>query len=261
MKKFYFLFLSFLITLPVFGQENITGVVTSSEDDLPIIGASVVVKGTTRGASTNLDGAYSLSAATGETLVFSFVGMMPQERVIGESKVINVVLSPSAEMLEEIVVTAMGVKMEKKKLNFAVETLNSEQLTAGQSQNFVNSLQGKIAGVTVTGAGGSPNSGSQLQIRAISSINPGQSNQPLFIIDGMPSRGNSTNMIDINPNDIEDITVLKGAAAAALYGQEAANGAVMITTKSGKSGKLTTNVSAGIELAEYVRTGNHGCCP
>lgn len=140
MKKFYFLILSFLITLPGLAQQTITGIVTSSEDGLPIIGASVTIKGTTRGASTNYEGAYTLSAMKGQTLVFSYVGMIPRERIIGETNVINVILDPSAEQLEEIVVTAMGVQTEKKKLNFAVQSVGAEALTEGRQANFINGL-------------------------------------------------------------------------------------------------------------------------
>ena len=210
MKKFYFLILSFLITLPGLAQQTITGIVTSSEDGLPIIGASVTIKGTTRGASTNYEGAYTLSAMKGQTLVFSYVGMIPRERIIGETNVINVILDPSAEQLEEIVVTAMGVQTEKKKLNFAVQSVGAEALTEGRQANFINGLLGKVSGINVTNSGGSPNSGSLLIIRGISSINPSQSNAPLYVLDGVAISGGVS---DINPNDIENITILKGAAA------------------------------------------------
>ena len=142
---------------------------------------------------------------------------------------------------------------EKKKLNFAVQSLNADEVTAGQSANFVNSLQGKIAGVQVSGSGGSPNSSSQIIIRAISSINSGQNNEPLFIIDGMPMRGGGSSAGDINPNDIENMTVLKGAAASALYGSEAANGVILITTKSGKTGQIVVNGSASVQIDNSVR--------
>lgn len=247
MKKLYFLILSLLIALPSFAQLNVTGTVTSSEDGLPIIGASVVVKGTTRGALTNIDGAYNLSVQKGQTLVFSYVGMKAQERVVGDASVINVVLDPETELLEEIVVTAMGVQSEKRKLNFAVQTVNSEALTDGKSQNFVNALQGKIAGLSVTNSSGSPNSGTQIIIRGISSVNNAQNNEPLFVLDGIPLAGRGSAAADINPNDIENITVLKGAAASALYGQDAANGVVMITTKRGQVGKVTVNASASLQ--------------
>ena len=140
MKKCCFLMLSFFLALSGFAQQTITGTVTSSEDGLPVIGASIVVKGTSRGVSTNFDGAYTLSASRGQILVFSYVGMIPREETVGESNVINVTLEPSAEQLEEVVVTAMGVQTEKKKLNFAVQSVGADALTEGRQANFINGL-------------------------------------------------------------------------------------------------------------------------
>ncbi|MFV0390289.1 MAG: carboxypeptidase-like regulatory domain-containing protein, partial [Paludibacteraceae bacterium] len=179
MKRFYSFFLIILFALPMFAQKTITGVVTSSEDGLPIIGASVVVKGTTRGVSTDIDGKFALDITRGQRIVFSYVGMTPKEVVVGDSDVINITLDPSSEQLEEIVVTALGIQTEKKKLNFAVQSVNSDALTDGKSQNFVNALQGKIAGLSVTNSSGSPNSGTQIIIRGISSVNNSQNNEPL----------------------------------------------------------------------------------
>ncbi|MEG0701699.1 MAG: TonB-dependent receptor plug domain-containing protein, partial [Muribaculaceae bacterium] len=152
-----------------------------------------------------------------------------------------------------VVVTAMGQTQEKKKLNFAVQSLDSDQVSAGSSSNFVNSLQGKVAGLQVSMNGGSPNSSSQVIIRAISSVNSSQSNEPLMIVDGIAIRGKGSSLSDINPNDIENMTVLKGAAASALYGQEAANGVIMITTKGGKDGKVQVTASGGWEISNSVR--------
>lgn len=245
MKRITLLFIVFNFILQSgFGQKvAITGTVTSKEDGLPIIGASVVEKGTSNGTITNFDGVYTLSVSTGATLVFSYVGMEKQERKIAGSAPLNVVLSSSAIAIDEVVVTAMGVKQEKKRMNFAVQSVNSEVLTENRAPNFVNALQGKIAGLSVTNSSGSPNSGTQVIIRGISSINNGQSNEPLFILDGMPISGSGTNAADINPNDIENVTILKGAAAAALYGTNAANGVIMITTKKGQAGKVSATVS------------------
>ena len=252
MKKFYFLtLLSLLIFTPILAQNIVTGVVTSSDDQLPVIGVSVAVKGTNRGVLTNVDGRYSISASGNETLVFSFVGMEKQERRVGNQTVINVVLNPTTEMLEEVVVTAMGVKTEKKKLNFAVQTVNADALTEGRQANFINGLLGKVSGINVTNSGGSPNSGSLLIIRGISSINPSQSNAPLYVLDGVAISGGVS---DINPNDIDNITILKGAAASALYGQSGANGAVLITTKQGVTGKISTNVNASVQTNQPIRT-------
>ncbi len=243
MKKLYFLFLSFLITLPVIAQNSVTGVVTSSEDGEPIIGASVIIKGTSRGASTNLDGQFSIQAEGNQTLVFSYVGMETQEIPISNRTVINVVLNPRSEVLEEVVVTALGIQTEKKRLNFAVQSVGGDALTDGKSQNFVNALQGKVAGLSVTNSSGSPNAGTQIIIRGVSSVNNSQNNEPLFVLDGMPLAGKGSAAADINPGDIENVTVLKGAAASALYGQDAANGVIMITTKRGKAGKVSVTAN------------------
>jgi TonB-linked SusC/RagA family outer membrane protein len=155
--------------------------------------------------------------------------------------------------MEEVVVTAMGVVQEKKRLNFAVQNIGGDALTENKSANFVNSLQGKIAGVSVTNSGGSPNAGSQIIIRGISSVNTAQSNEPLFILDGVAISGGASNAADINPNDIENITVLKGAAAAALYGQDAANGVIMITTKQGEEGKIKVQANGSWQWDQATR--------
>ncbi|MDY5826844.1 MAG: SusC/RagA family TonB-linked outer membrane protein, partial [Candidatus Limisoma sp.] len=231
---------------------TVTGVVTSASDTEPIIGAAIQVEGSSRGTVTDFDGNYSIEAQDNETLVFSYVGMTPQKIKVGGRDVINVVLKDNAQVLEEVVVTAMGQTQEKKKLNFAVQSLNSDDVTAGQSSNFANSLQGKVAGLQVSQGGGSPNSSTQVIIRAISSINPSQSNEPLVIVDGMPIRGGGSSLGDLNANDIENMSVLKGAAASALYGQEAANGVIMITTKRGKEGSLNVQASGSWEFSNAI---------
>lgn len=245
MKRLVLLFVGFIFILQYsYSQKvTITGTITAKEDGLPIIGASVVEKGTTNGTITNFDGIYSITVSSGATLEFSYVGMEKQERKIAGAATLNVVLSSSAIAIDELVVTAMGVKQEKKRMNFAVQSVNSEMLTENRAPNFVNALQGKIAGLSVTNSSGSPNSGTQVIIRGISSVNNSQSNEPLFILDGMPISGKGSAAADINPNDIENVTVLKGAAAAALYGQDAANGVIMITTKKGQIGKVSTTIN------------------
>ena len=185
-------------------------------------------------------------------LVVSYVGLSTQELPVTGPQM-DVRLSGDAIAMEEVVVTAMGVVQEKKRLNFAVQNIGGDALTENKSANFVNSLQGKIAGVSVTNAGGSPNSGSQIIIRGISSVNNSQSNEPLFILDGVAISGGASSAADINPNDIENITVLKGAAAAALYGQDAANGVIMITTKQGEKGKIKVQANGSWQWDQAVR--------
>lgn len=232
---------------------TVTGVVTSADDKEPIIGATIMVQGTSNGTATDIDGSYSIEVKDTDVLNFTYVGMNPINIKVGTRTKIDVEMHTDSKVLSEVVVTAMGQTQEKKKLNFAVQSLDSDQVTAGNSANFVNSLQGKVAGLQVSMNGGSPNSSSQVIIRAISSVNGSQSNEPLMIVDGMPIRGKGSTLADINPNDIENMTVLKGAAASALYGQEAANGVIMITTKNGKEGKVQINVQGGWEIANAVR--------
>ena len=245
MKKVLSLFACALLCATTsWASITVTGVVTSSEDGEPIIGASILEKGTTNGTITDYDGIYAITVADKATLVISYVGMKTQEiQVTGPKH--DVKLMSDAIVVEEVVVTALGVKQEKKRLNFAVQNINADDITEGQSANVLNALQGKIAGVNVTTGGGSPNSGSQLIIRGVTSISSTQSNEALVVLDGMPLRGGAG---DINPNDIESVTVLKGAAASALYGQDAANGVLMITTKSAKNGKIQATANASWEF-------------
>lgn len=253
MKKQLFVLLFLFSAVAAYSQHTITGMVTSSEDGMPVIGASVVVKGNANlGTITDIDGKYSIKAPDNSTLVYSYVGMETHEVKAGNRSVINVVMKPSSIMVDEVVVTAMGVKAEKKKLNYAVQSLDSDEIMGGANTNFVNSLQGKISGLSVSSTGGSPNATSQITIRGISSINSGQSNEPLLVIDGIAVSGAGV-ASQINPADIESTTVLKGAAASALYGQEAANGVMIITTKSGKKGKLTVNANASVQVEDIFR--------
>lgn len=250
------LFLLFFSLLALIGQaRTVTGTVTQASDGEPVTGASVVVKGVPGGAVTDIDGHYTISVPDGkDVLTFSFVGMKTIDVRINGRSVVDVAMEENSEVLSEVVVTAMGQSQEKSKLNFSVQELRSDDVTAGHTANFVNSLQGKVAGIQVSTAGGSPNSASQIIVRAISSVNNSQSNEPLFVVDGMPIRGGGSSMADINPNDIESMSVLKGAAASALYGQEGANGVILITTKGGKDGKVTVTFNGGWEWSNVLRT-------
>ena len=252
MKKILFVLTCLMVSVATMASITVTGTVISAEDGLPVIGASVLEKGTSNGTITDFDGMYELTVADNAVLVYSYVGLTSQELKVSGS-VMNVTLKGDAIAMEEVVVTAMGVVQEKKRLNFAVQNIGGDALTENKSANFVNSLQGKIAGVSVTNAGGSPNSGSQIIIRGISSVNNSQSNEPLFILDGVAISGGASAAADINPNDIENITVLKGAAAAALYGQDAANGVIMITTKQGEQGKIKVQANGSWQWDQAVR--------
>lgn len=251
MKKQLFLLLFSLITIMAQARV-VTGTVYDSDGE-PALGASVSLKGAKTGVATDFDGKYSINVPNDNAvLTFSMVGHKTVFETVGSRTVIDVNLPANAEVLDAVVVTAMGQSQAKSKLNFGVQELKSDEVLAGQSANFVNSLQGKVAGVQVSTSGGSPNSASQIVIRAISSINNAQSNEPLFVIDGMPIRGGGSSIGDINPSDIETMSVLKGAAASALYGQEGANGVIIITTKSGKEGKVNVTVNGGWEISNTL---------
>ena len=230
---------------------QITGTVTSSEDGMPVPGASVMVKGTTIGTATNADGQYSLAVPqTATTLVVSFVGYSAQEVAIQGRTVINVVLESDFLQLEEIVVTALGIRRDKKALGYSVQAVTEEDIMRTGNTNLLGALQGKVAGVDIKPSSGMPGASAQFQIRGARSFTG--NNTPLYVIDGMPitstpaySTGNSVTgtdfsnrAIDINPADIESIDILKGQAAAALYGIRASNGVIIITTKSGRNNKI-----------------------
>jgi len=243
--------------------KTITGTVTGSEDGEPIPGVSVVVRGTTIGTITRVDGTYSLSVPEDATnLLFSFVGMTTQDVAIKGRSVINTAMESEMIGVDEVVVTALGIKRESKALGYAVQDVKSEELTKSANANLVNSISGKVAGVNVTSSSGVAGGSSFITIRGTASITG--NNQPLFVVDGIPidnsqnysgnpddgrnnltgSVGFSNRAIDLNPDDIESMSVLKGGAATSLYGIRAANGAIIITTKKGKmtDGK-TVNVS------------------
>ena len=260
LKRKVFLFLFLLLSVHAFAQERVvTGTVTSDEDGLGIPGLSVVVKGTNIGTSTDIDGKYSISVpADGKTLVFSFVGMIKQELPIS-SDVINVVMKTSTKQMEEVVVTALGIKREKKALGFAVSSVKSEELVkSGTPVNPLTSLYGKAAGVRVSSTAGGPTAGMIINIRNSVSLTQESSTRPLFVVDGIPifdehtgssrndrdGRDRGTGINDINADDVESVDILKGAKAAVLYGSAGANGVVLITTKSGSKKK-----GLGVELS------------
>ncbi|MEL7835215.1 SusC/RagA family TonB-linked outer membrane protein [Fodinibius sp. Rm-B-1B1-1] len=240
-------------------EQEISGVVTDAETGDPLPGVNVrATQNPSIGTSTNQDGRYSLTVPDDvSSLTFTFVGYQRQEVSINDRSTIDILLKPEVEALEDVVVTAFGVEQEEKQLGYSVQQLDSEELTLGKNENVVSSLQGKVSGVQITNTGGAPGSSSRILIRGISSLDPSADNQPLFVVDGVPidnstveagdtPRGLSNRAADLNPEDIESMSVLKGAAASALYGVRAANGAVIITTKSGQSGDTQINFKNSI---------------
>ncbi|AMM50879.1 membrane protein [Rufibacter sp. DG15C] len=268
--------MSFLIVQSSFAQsKTITGRVTSSDDGTALPGVSVVVKGTANGASTDGDGKYTIQAAPGSVLVYTFIGMLSQERTVGVDNTIDVVLKSDAKALEEVVVTGFNIAQEQKSINYAVQSVSGKALEETRQQNVVNALQGKVAGVNIISSGGGAGEGASIVIRGGSSIDG--DNQPLFVIDGIPvdnssfqestapgagsgfngllgrSVGSSNRAGDLNPDDIASITVLKGPAAAALYGLRAGNGAVIITTKKGVAGQTSVSYNAMFSFDQVNR--------
>ncbi|WP_297337110.1 SusC/RagA family TonB-linked outer membrane protein [Algoriphagus sp.] len=266
--KFTLLFLMSLLTsVSLFAQQTISGKVTAEEDGQPLPGVSIVVQGTSTGTVTDIDGNYSINVPNSESiLVFSFIGFESQEILVGNTTTINVVLATEESQLDEVIVTAFGISQEKKSLGYSAQSIDAEAITKSRQPNLVNSLQGQVAGVQITNSGGAPGQSARIIIRGINSLDPSADNQPLFVVDGVPvdnstieaandrtPRGMSNRIADINPNDIESMSVLKGAAATALYGVRAANGAVIITTKKGKAGEIRVNFNSSLGFDKLVK--------
>lgn len=228
-------------------QHSVAGNITSSEDGMPLPGVSIVLQGTSQGVTSDFDGNYSINVPNGNgTLVFSYLGFESQQLAVNGRTTINVTMEPGAEALDEVVVTALGIKREDKSLGYSVENVAGEELTRVAQENVLNSLSGKVAGVTLNSTGGT---GSSVSMVIRGAISLSSDNQPLFVIDGVPV-SNSLNNIggfgndnrvdygnavsDLDPNSIEDVSILKGPSAAALYGSRAGNGVVLITTKKAK---------------------------
>lgn len=257
------MFLIGMFTMGAYAQTHtVSGLVKDKEMGDPLIGVTVSVKGTKNASLTDVNGNYTIQAGESDVLVFSYVSMKTVEQQVGNRKTINITMVPSAESLGEIVVTAMGIKRQSETLTYSAQTVGGKDVNDIKSINMINSLQGKSAGLQITpnstGAGGA----SKILFRGNKSISG--SNQPLIVIDGVPTMTNITTsqvssdyggerdggdvMSTINPDDIASITLLKGAAASALYGAVAANGAIMITTKSGRAGKVAINVSSNTTM-------------
>ncbi|RZK64123.1 MAG: SusC/RagA family TonB-linked outer membrane protein, partial [Pedobacter sp.] len=244
-----------LSTITVFAQKNITGTVKDASGSLP--GVSVSIKGTTKATQTDALGKFTISVNSNEIVVFTAIGYVKQEIPFNNQSTLNIVLKESANQLDDvnIVTTALGIKRQEKSLGYAVSTVTAKQLTEAGNTNFASALYGKAAGVKITTAPGGASSAVNVQIRGINSINYNQ--QPLYVVDGVMIRNDGQNgaagannnnywddqrvrgngILDINPADIESLTVLKGASASALYGSDAGSGVVVITTKKGSKNR------------------------
>ena len=274
MKKLYLksmvILLLCLFNTLAFAQNSITGTVRDATGPLPNV--SVRVKGGT-GTQTNSEGRFSVSAKPTDILVFSMIGYTSQEVTVGSQTSLTVTLAEDAKSLEEVVVTSLGIRREQKSLGYAVSTITSKQLTEAGNTNFASALYGKAAGVKITTAPGGASSAVNVQIRGINSL--GYNQQPLYVVDGVMVRNDAQNgaagsnnndywgdqrirgngILDINPSDIESLTVLKGASATALYGSDANSGVVVITTKRGSKARglgIDFNYTASIENAAFL---------
>ena len=248
MRIKYLLFLKiFLLSLMIHGQQKtITGTVTD-QSSLPLPGASVLVKGSTLGTQTDFDGNYSINAKTGDVLIFSYIGQKTVEKTIGASNTINVTLLEDAQALEEVVVTALGIERKPKELSYSVSKLDNDEVTKTKAVNVATAMVGKVSGLQINTINNGANPNTRVVLRGNRSLLG--NNQALIVVDGFPS---SRGVLDrINPTDIENISVLKGANASALYGSDAANGVLVITTKRGK-GKLTATYSTSYQAEEVA---------
>ena len=247
-------------------ERTITGQV--SDDMGPLIGVNVLVKGTSVGCITDFDGNFTLTTTEANPVIqFSYVGYKTQEIAAKEQSVINLMMESDSQLVEEVVVTALGIKRATKALSYNVQEIKSDELTRVKDANLVNSLSGKVAGVTINASSSGVGGASKVVMRGTKGID--QSSNALYVIDGVPmfnlsgeggqefdSKGSSEAIADINPKDSEFMSVLRGAAAAALYGSHAANGAIVITTKKGKEGRLSLTVSQNTEFLRPFVTPN-----
>ncbi len=251
-------------------DKTINGTVTSSEDGSAMPGVSVSVKGTSKGTSTDVNGKYKITVPANASVVFSFLGFETQTVKVGNESTIDLVLNSSAAMLDEVVTTAQGIKQGRGQIGYALTEVKGDEIAETQRANFMTSLQGRSAGLTMTTTSGQPGASVQIQLRGVTSI--GGSNSPLYVIDGLPldnrtfaqgalvsdgpNRGNDymNRAGEINPQDIESVVILRGPEAAALYGQDGASGAILITTKKAKKGRPKVDYNNSFGFANVYRT-------
>lgn len=268
MKKINLIILFLLISCTLVKAQTrvISGTVTGSEDSQPVIGCTVQLKGTITGTTTDINGKYSLTVPPeATTLVFSYIGMKSQEVEINGRLVIDAILESELVGLAEVVVTALGIKRSEKSIGYAASTVSNNEINSAKAPSLITGLQGKVAGLSISSGGGTGSS-QKVYIRGVSSFTG--SNQPLYVVNGIPMSNNfagndlANNSVDfgnqandINPDDVESVTVLKGASATALYGSRAANGVIMITTKRGtREGKISVVYSGSATASQILRT-------
>ncbi len=265
MKKFLLLSLSWMLTLSVWAQDRvISGRVSSAEDGGALPGVNVVVKGTTNGTVTDSDGRYTLSVpATGGVIIFSFIGLQSQEITIDSRSVIDIKMVADVTQLTEVVVTAQGIERDQRSLGYSLKTVKGDNVSQRSETNLLNTLQGKLSGVIITGSSGGAGASTNINIRGITSFSG--SNQPLIVVDGIIFNNDTNNtqntlfgsqptnrLNDISPENIESLNVLKGPGASVLYGSRAANGVIVITTKKGAkvAGKTEVTLTSSLNFQD-----------
>ena len=263
MEKRLFMFLAglFLSIGMAVAQAQVTGTVVSGEDGEPIVGASVKVSGTKMGTITDVDGKFALNVPEGTKLVVTYLGMLPKTVNASVSGAMKIKLDPDNRVLDEVVVTAMGITREKKALGYASQVLDAKDLNTSGTSSLASAMQGKLTGVDIRTSSGAPGASAQIVIRGARSFDG--NNTPLYVVDGMPisstpdfdtknsvtGADNASRTIDLNPDDIESINVLKGQAASALYGIRASNGVILITTKRGSKGSTKPVITFSTDLS------------
>ena len=277
MKKRLLFSLVFFVSMlqMAWAQNTISGKVTSAEDNEPLPGVSIVVEGTNRGTTTDLDGNFSMQASSEDVLQFSYIGFLTQRLPVGSQTTFNVSMKADLQQLEEVVVTAFGLEKEKKALGYSVTQVGGEEFTESRTINLGSALTGKVAGVNVSPPASGAAGSTRVLIRGGSSLTG--NDQPLYVVNGIPidnsnlgsagmwgGNDNGDGLSSLNPDDIENISVLKGATASALYGSRAANGVILITTKSGKEGKMQVTFNSNFtvdrvnDITDFQKEYGHG---
>jgi len=275
--RIIFIFSFLLLLFHLNAQDfHVSGTVTSSDDGLPLPGVTIRVEGTTTGTISDINGSFELSVQSGsETLLFSFVGYADQQITIENRSRIDVILQPSSEILDEVVVTALGIERDAKSIGYSIQKIKGDELVIARDESAINQLAGRVSGLTISETNGGAGSSTRILLRGNNSFT--NNNQALIVIDGVPIENNTISnaentwggrdygngVSDINPDDIESVTILKGASASALYGSNAANGVILFTTKQGSLRKgigitFNTNTSLNKAYIHYDLQNRYG---
>ncbi|WP_084647774.1 carboxypeptidase-like regulatory domain-containing protein [Gelidibacter mesophilus] len=244
MNKFFLIAMLVGFSINSFAQKTISGQVLEKDTNMPLIGVTIVVKNTSKGVTTDFDGNYEISGVNDtDLLVFSYLGYKPQEILVSNQSTINVLLETDAQQMDEVVITALNIQRDKESLGYSVSQVSAEEVNMAKENNVMNSLSGKVSGLQISQGNTGVDGSSRILLRGVTTING--SNRPLVVVDGIPISNDSGGgsqwggvdrgdaLSDINPDDVESISVLKGAGAAAAYGSLGMHGVILVTTKSG----------------------------